>query len=201
MNALAMMDALHTELTTASTTYKRGLAYQKMVDLYNKYACVRKVWELVATARKIVDRIRKRVKDTLTRGRKGKNDKWIEYHIPYDRKTECAYGLYIKNADTLEVIASKVGTTYDLPTRMRQEINEYTEKYGVQVKIDVVRYAPYTCHADTIADESFFRSCLIWRYPELFKDNDRFNSIEIPVSELRELEKLMENVRKKVKKA
>ena len=36
MNALAMMDALHTELTTASTTYKRGLAYQKMVDLYNK---------------------------------------------------------------------------------------------------------------------------------------------------------------------
>ena len=133
-------------------------------------------------------------------GRTSKYDKYITLCIPVKRKVECAYGLHIVDHRTGEIIASKIGTTKDIATRMRDEIIGYTQSYGKQVGIRVVRFVEYNSHAETIADESFFRFVLIHKYPQLFKDNDRFNSIEVSAEELDSIGELMNTVTKKLLK-
>lgn len=189
------------ELNNATTSYSRQKWSNNLMELWQEYPTVKAMFDYCDKARKLVDRwIRKAVKKIAQvfsfGGRKSKYDEFITLCVPVQRKVECAYGLHIVNHHTGEIIASKVGTTKDIATRMRDEIVGYTESYGQQVGIRVVRFAEYNSHAETIADESFFRFALICRYPELFKDNDRFNTIEIPAEELEEIANAMEMAKK-----
>lgn len=200
MTVAQQMDNAVLSMSEATTTYSRKKWYQIALDLWNKYPELQKLWDHVANAYRIAARFVRKVVFSFG-GRTSKYDEFITLCVPVKRKVECAYGLHIVNHATGEIIASKVGTTKDIATRMRDEIVGYTESYGKQVGIRVVRFAEYNSHAETIADESFFRFALICRYPELFKDNDRFNTIEIPAEELEEIANVMQMAKKSLSRA
>lgn len=194
--ALMEMDYCYEQMQTADTTAKRRKMFDRMLALWNLHEAVRKVWNYVADAFKLMNRFVKQSIQTIIKKRTGKYAQYIQYDCEVKEKTECAYMLYILSEATQELLASKVGTTKDIARRMTEEVKQYTASYGEQVVIKVVRFCEYESHAETIADESFFRAVLIWRYGKAFKDNDRFTSIHISLDEARELESLMMQIRK-----
>lgn len=198
MSPIAEMDKAVTSLQNASTTTSRKKWYSIALDLWNKFPGLQRIWEHVANAYRYAMRFVRKV--FTFAGRASKYDEYITLCVPVKRKVECAYGLHILDHETGEIIASKVGTTKDIATRMRDEIIGYTQSYGKQVGIRVVRFVEYNSHAETIADESFFRFVLIRKYPQLFQDNDRFNSIEVSAEELDSIGELMNMVEKKLLK-
>lgn len=198
MSPIAEMDKAVTSLQNASTTTSRKKWYSIALDLWNKFPELQRIWEHVANAYRYAMRFVRKV--FTFAGRASKYDEYITLCVPVKRKVECAYGLHILDHETGEIIASKVGTTKDIATRMRDEIIGYTKSYGKQVGIRVVRFVEYNSHAETIADESFFRFVLIRKYPQLFQDNDRFNSIEVSAEELDAIGELMNMVEKKLLK-
>lgn len=198
MSPITEMDKAVTSLQDASTTTSRKKWYSIALDLWNKFPELQRIWEHVANAYRYAMRFVRKV--FTFAGRASKYDEYITLCVPVKRKVECAYGLHIIDHETGEIIASKVGTTKDIATRMRDEIIGYTKSYGRQVGIRVVRFVEYNSHAETIADESFFRFVLIRKYPQLFQDNDRFNSIEVSAEELDSIGELMNMVEKKLLK-
>lgn len=196
MSPITEMDKAITSLQNASTTTSRKKWYSIALDLWNQFPELQRIWEHVANAYYYVMRFVRKV--FTFGGRTSKYDEYITLCVPVKRKVECAYGLHILDHETGEIIASKIGTTKDIATRMRDEIIGYTKSYGRQVGIRVVRFVEYNSHAETIADESFFRFVLIRKYPQLFQDNDRFNSIEVSAEELDAIGELMEMVEKKL---
>ena len=198
MSPITEMDKAVTSLQNASTTTSRKKWYSIALDLWNKFPELQRIWEHVANAYRYAMRFVRKV--FTFAGRASKYDEYITLCVPVKRKVECAYGLHILDHETGEIIASKVGTTKDIATRMRDEIIGYTKSYGKQVGIRVVRFVEYNSHAETIADESFFRFVLIRKYPQLFQDNDRFNSIEVSAEELDSIGELMNMVEKKLLK-
>lgn len=198
MSPITEMDKAVTSLQDASTTTSRKKWYSIALDLWNKFPELQRIWEHVANAYRYAMRFVRKV--FTFAGRASKYDEYITLCVPVKRKVECAYGLHILDHETGEIIASKVGTTKDIATRMRDEIIGYTKSYGKQVGIRVVRFVEYNSHAETIADESFFRFVLIRKYPQLFQDNDRFNSIEVSAEELDSIGELMNMVEKKLLK-
>lgn len=198
MSPITEMDKAVTSLQNASTTTSRKKWYSVALDLWNKFPELQRIWEHVANAYRYAMRFVRKV--FTFAGRASKYDEYITLCVPVKRKVECAYGLHILDHETGEIIASKVGTTKDIATRMRDEIIGYTKSYGRQVGIRVVRFVEYNSHAETIADESFFRFVLIRKYPQLFQDNDRFNSIEVSAEELDSIGELMNMVEKKLLK-
>ena len=198
MSPITEMDKAVTSLQDASTTTSRKKWYSIALDLWNKFPELQRIWEHVANAYRYAMRFVRKV--FTFAGRASKYDEYITLCVPVKRKVECAYGLHILDHQTGEIIASKIGTTKDIATRMRDEIIGYTKSYGKQVGIRVVRFVEYNSHAETIADESFFRFVLIRKYPQLFQDNDRFNSIEVSAEELDSIGELMNMVEKKLLK-
>lgn len=198
MSPITEMDKAVTSLQDASTTTSRKKWYSIALDLWNKFPELQRIWEHVANAYRYAMRFVRKV--FTFAGRASKYDEYITLCVPVKRKVECAYGLHILDHETGEIIASKIGTTKDIATRMRDEIIGYTKSYGKQVGIRVVRFVEYNNHAETIADESFFRFVLIRKYPQLFQDNDRFNSIEVSAEELDAIGELMNMVEKKLLK-
>ena len=198
MSPITEMDKAITSLQDASTTTSRKKWYSIALDLWNKFPELQRIWEHVANAYRYAMRFVRKV--FAFAGRASKYDEYITLCVPVKRKVECAYGLHILDHETGEIIASKIGTTKDIATRMRDEIIGYTKSYGKQVGIRVVRFVEYNSHAETIADESFFRFVLIRKYPQLFQDNDRFNSIEVSAEELDAIGELMDMVEKKLLK-
>lgn len=198
MSPITEMDKAVTSLQDASTTTSRKKWYSIALDLWNKFPELQRIWEHVANAYRYAMRFVRKV--FTFGGRASKYDEYISLCVPVKRKVECAYGLHILDHTTGEIIASKIGTTKDIATRMRDEIIGYTKSYGKQVGIRVVRFVEYNNHAETIADESFFRFVLIRKYPQLFQDNDRFNSIEVSAEELDTIGELMNMVEKKLLK-
>lgn len=198
MSPITEMDKAITSLQNASTTTSRKKWYSIALDLWNQFPELQRIWEHVANAYRYAMRFVRKV--FTFAGRASKYDEYITLCVPVKRKVECAYGLHILDHETGEIIASKIGTTKDIATRMRDEIIGYTKSYGRQVGIRVVRFVEYNSHAETIADESFFRFVLIRKYPQLFQDNDRFNSIEVSAEELDAIGELMEMVEKKLLK-
>lgn len=198
MSPITEMDKAITSLQNASTTTSRKKWYSIALDLWNQFPELQRIWEHVANAYRYAMRFVRKV--FTFAGRASKYDEYITLCVPVKRKVECAYGLHILDHETGEIIASKIGTTKDIATRMRDEIIGYTKSYGRQVGIRVVRFVEYNSHAETIADESFFRFVLIRKYPQLFQDNDRFNSIEVSAEELDAIGELMDMVEKKLLK-
>lgn len=198
MSPITEMDKAVISLQDASTTTSRKKWYSIALDLWNKFPELQRIWEHVANAYRYAMRFVRKV--FTFAGRASKYDEYITLCVPVKRKVECAYGLHILDHATGEIIASKIGTTKDIATRMRDEIIGYTKSYGKQVGIRVVRFVEYNSHAETIADESFFRFVLIRKYPQLFQDNDRFNSIEVSAEELDTIGELMNMVEKKLLK-
>lgn len=181
--ALETFEALHTELLEASTTYLRKTIYNKMVALYNKYATIRKLYELVETARNYVNKFVRRVLDALSNRRMGKYDAFIEWRCtPLDG--ENFYLLEVRKDATNELIWSKIGTSGKIVDRIRKEVKEYTKAVGEQVRLVVNRCYVAADHGQTIRAESQMRAFYIGKYGSgCYVDNDRFTAVDFDLAE------------------
>ena len=136
--ALVTFEALHTKLLEADTTSVRRTIYNKMVALYNKYATIRKWYELVETARLYTKKFIRRILNALATRRYSKYDDFIDWNCtPWNGET--FYLLEIRKDATNELIWSKIGTSGNIVDRIRKEVKEYTKAVGEQVRLVVNR--------------------------------------------------------------
>ena len=186
-NAVKNFEALYGELMNAETTYARKTIYSKMVELYNKYATIRKLYELVETARHYAKRFIKRVLDALATRRKGKYDAFIDWNCtPWNGET--FYLLEIRKEADKSLLWSKVGTSGDIVGRMRDEVRDYSKAVGEQVRLVVNRCYVADDHAQTIRAESAMRAHYIGKFGSAcFVDNDRFVGVEFDLAEADEI--------------
>lgn len=197
--ALETMEMLFARMRDCGSSSGRRHNFNKMFDLWQENAAVREVWEYCETARLMVNRFVKRVKEivvdwfsTLSHRRRGKYDAFIGWECAPIDKAEVFYLLQIRDDATHELIASKVGTSGDIVERLRDEVKEYTKSYNKQVRLVVQRCVKCLDHAQTIRAESTMRAHYIGKYgSECFKDNDRFNGVEF---DLMEADKILSNL-------
>ena len=199
MTALETMEMLFARMCNCSSTSGRRSNYVKMWDLWHENAAVREVWDFCETARLLVNRFVKRVKEivvdwfsTLAHRRYGKYDAFIDWECAPIDEAEVFYLLQIRDDATRELIASKVGTSGGVVERLRDEVKEYTKSYEKQVRLVVQRCVRCLDHAQTIRAESAMRAHYIGKYgSDCFKDNDRFNGVEF---DLLEADKILSNL-------
>ena len=183
MSPITEMDKAVTSLQNASTTTSRKKWYSIALDLWNQFPELQRIWNHVANAYRYAMRFVRKV--FTFAGRASKYDEYITLCVPVKRKVECAYGLHILDHETGEIIASKIGTTKDIATRMRDEIIGYTKSYGKQVGIRVVRFVEYNSHAEItqrgnqIATALFFPFlCEKWNIDEVFQKQPYVGTID-----------------------
>lgn len=186
-NVVKNFEALHAELLNADTTSLRKAIYNKMVELYNKYAAIRKLYELVETARLYTKKFVKRILDALATRRNSKYDAFIDWNCtPWNGET--FYLLEILRDADKSRLWSKVGTSGDIVQRMRDEVRDYTKNLGEQVRLVVNRCYVAADHAQTIRAESAMRAHYIGKFGSAcFVDNDRFAGVEFDLEEADEI--------------
>lgn len=185
------MEVYVANMEAAASTYNRRKWFEYALDLYNRFPCVREVWDYVEKARKLVDRFVKKVVDTVR--------EVVENLLPPRMRTEwngieqmpkgVQQGYLIRLLDrNHQLIWSKVGTTTEKTgTRMTQHLNYY-KKDGVRF-VEVVRL--WDCNGlDAEGLESMFRAHYIRKHPGTFRKNDRFTGVEF---DLEEADRLMAN--------
>lgn len=187
VNVVKNFETLHAELLNANTTNLRKTIYNKMVELYNKYATIRKLYELVETARLYAKKFVKRVLDALTTRRNSKYDAFIDWKCtPWNGET--FYLLEIRKDADRSLLWSKVGTSGDIIQRMRDEVRDYSKSLGEQVRLVVNRCYVADDHAQTIRAESAMRAHYIGEFGSAcFVDNDRFAGVEFNLAEADEM--------------
>lgn len=185
--ALVTFEALHTKLLEADTTSVRRTIYNKMVALYNKYATIRKWYELVETARLYTKKFIRRILDALATRRYSKYDDFIDWKCtPWNG--ENFYLLEIRKDATDELIWSKIGTSGNIVDRIRKEVKEYSKAVGEQVRLVVNRCYVADDHGQTIRAESQMRAFYIGKYGSgCYVDNDRFTAVDFDFAEADEI--------------
>ena len=114
----------------------------------------------------------------VSRGRKSHTKHFIEWNVK-EIATSACYLLHIFFVDDGSFYASKIGTSEQPQERFQQEIKEYRELTGRDVRIEVQMCEPCHSMAATIGCESRMRAKFIEMYEEHFEMNDRFVGVVI----------------------
>lgn len=181
--ALKRMDSYAAKIATKGMpTTERKVLYEKMCDLYERFECVRQVWDWVADAVRYASRFIKKATAMASITLKPNID-WngIEpIKVPHGEKVQQLYLIRLLDKDD-ELVYSKVGTTTrSSQARMKEHLRYYYDN-GVR-SIQVLRL--WNC-GNTEAEglESEFRAHYIRKFPGTFRKNDRFTGVEFDLEE------------------
>lgn len=181
--ALSRMDSYAAKIATKGMpTAERKVIYEKMYDLYERFECVRQVWDWVADAVRYASRFVKKVAAMASITFNPSID-WngIEpIKVPRGEKVQQLYLIRLLDKDG-ELVYSKVGTTTrSSQARMKEHLRYYYDN-GVR-SIQVLRL--WNCgNVDAEGLESEFRAHYIRKFPGTFRKNDRFTGVEFDLEE------------------
>lgn len=173
MNELEAMEVAYSNLQNRPTSAGRQYWFKKMLALYNANKTIQKVWNYIENAHLLINRFIKRASA-------------IVYNVKhnYPNGTQLVYLIRLLTEKD-QLVWSKVGTTTRaIDTRMREHLRYY-KKAGV-AKVEVNRI--YNC-GELPAEglESEFRAKYMRKYPNTFRKNDRFTSVEFDLIEADEI--------------
>ena len=180
---LAKMDELHNGLTSATTTPERKKYLEAMILIYKNHPFLSQYWELRENARKLVDRIVRKVVEIAQHIAENIAPAMrIEWNgiQPMNDGTEQLYLVRLLDRDR-QLIWSKVGTTTRKTQKRMTEHLNYYKKDGVKY-IEVVRL--WDCgEMEAEMYESAFRAHYMRKYKGTFRKNDRFTGVEFDLTE------------------
>ena len=181
--ALNRMDSYAAKIAIKGMpTAERKIIYEKMCDLYERFECVRQVWDWVADAVRYASRFVRKVA-AMASITFNPNIEWngIEpIKVPRGEKVQQLYLIRLLDKDG-ELVYSKVGTTTrSSQARMKEHLRYYYDN-GVR-SIQVLRL--WNCgNIDAEGLESEFRAHYIRKFPGTFRKNDRFTGVEFDLEE------------------
>ncbi len=181
---LSMMDAHYNALLHCNTTPSRRYVYKQMLDLWENYPVIRKVWNFISDCFYIVGRFVKKTAGEIQKAFTHIDMTNVESNFP--EGTELVYLIRLLD-EKGALVWSKIGTTTrTLQKRMKEHL-KYYRKDGV-TDIEVTRV--YNC-GDIPAEglESELRSKYMKIYPGTFRKNDRFTGVEFNLNEADEIVK------------
>lgn len=184
MNELEYMDYCNERMNNPDlTTSGRRYWFNKMVDLWENNEAIRKVWDFIADAFKIVNRFVKKVVKKVSSRRKG-DIIFADGAEEMPDGIQQFYLIRLFNEDG-DLVWSKIGTTARATyKRMREHMKYYKESGITKIIVDKVwDCAPYT--AEMV--ESYFRGVYMKRWNNLWKKNDRFIGVEFDLDEAEQL--------------
>lgn len=180
---LAKMDELHNGLTSATTTPERKKYLEAMILIYKNHPFLSQYWELRENARKLVDRIVRKVVEIAQHIAENIAPAMrIEWNgiQPMNDGVEQLYLVRLLDRDR-QLIWSKVGTTTRKTQKRMVEHLNYYKKDGVKY-IEVVRL--WDCGGmEAEMYESAFRAHYMRKYKGTFRKNDRFTGVEFDLAE------------------
>ena len=180
----ALMDMYNERMLACSSTSGRRYNYKKMLDLWENYPVIRKVWNFISDCFYIVGRFVKKTAGEIQKAFTHIDTTNVETNFP--EGTELVYLIRLLD-EKGALVWSKIGTTTrTLQKRMKEHL-KYYRKDGV-TDIEVTRV--YNC-GDIPAEglESELRSKYMKIYPGTFRKNDRFTGVEFNLNEADEIVK------------
>lgn len=181
--ALNAMEFFSTKIATKGMpTAERKEIYEKMCYLYERFECVRNIWEWVAEATRYAMKFIKKGVAMLGIAIRPNID-WngiTPIKVSKGEKIQQLYLIRLLDKDG-ELVYSKVGTTTrSTEARMKEHLRYYYDN-GVR-SIQVTRL--WNCgEMEAEGLESEFRAHYIKTYPGTFRKNDRFTGVEFDMDE------------------
>ncbi len=183
--AVERMNVLYDRMMKCNSTHGRHYNFIRMVDLWEKFECVRQLWDYVSDAFKIVNRfVRKTIFNLKTAIDPSINWNGIQ---PMGKGINQVYLIRLLDKDK-QLIYSKVGTTTrETEKRMKEHLRYYYDD-GVRF-LEVDRL--WNCgEIDPEGLESEFRARYIRLYKGTFRKNDRFIGV---LFDLKAADEIVEN--------